>query len=116
MREAGKLNVLGRVWSFFWASKKDNPLISADDGVRPTAKPKLERMGLTTIGSCDEPWLKGKRMIIRDNLDLERTLDVFIHEHLHAGGYAVLAEEWVGAMGTDLARNILLHFDVARKE
>lgn len=116
MREGKPINMLGKVWAFFWASKAEQPLVSADQNARPVGEPKMAPMALNEWGTCDEPWLVGKRIIVRDHLTPEMTLDVFIHELLHAAGYALLAEAWVTETASDMTRAILENFEVSQKK
>lgn len=59
-------------------------------------------------GSCDPPDRKPRFILISEGLSLERELDVFIHEMLHAALWD-LDETAVAETATDIAR-ALCHF------
>ena len=54
-------------------------------------------------GYCDDPAQKNKSIRIAQNQGDFDKLDTIIHEVLHAADWHK-SEEWVGTVGTDLAR------------
>jgi hypothetical protein len=66
------------------------------------------------LGKCDPPAVRGKTIRIVKGLSEEETLDVIIHEILHAADWHK-TEEWVDQVATDLAK-ILWRLGYRRKE
>ncbi len=106
MRRDKDLRILRKIWRFFWARKDERPLVKTD------ANGDSVPMNLNELGVCEPPDVKGKRIIIRDCMGLELLLDTFIHEQIHAAAHELLSEEWINATSSDIARNILLYFEV----
>lgn len=61
------------------------------------------RMLKQAHGSCDSPKQKGKEIRIKRGLSEKRTLEVVIHEALHAADWHK-DEEWVEGVADDIAR------------
>lgn len=56
-----------------------------------------------THAHCEGPHVKGKKIILRPELQGEELLDKAIHEFLHAADWHK-DEEWVTEVASDLAR------------
>lgn len=54
-------------------------------------------------GICDDPTSKKKRIAIRKGLSEQKTLEIVIHETLHAANWHA-AEEWIDESAKDIAR------------
>ena len=103
MKLGPRFNVLGKVWRLVWVGLGERPRSSGST------------MGDRTRGECEHPEVKGKKIFVRDHMPDAETLEVLIHEQLHAAGFVLLSEEWVTHTAHDLARNVLKVFDVKRK-
>lgn len=55
-------------------------------------------------GACDPPNLRGKEIIIRDDLRGRELVDTFIHESLHAGAWHQLDEAFIERLATDVSK------------
>jgi hypothetical protein len=101
--------MMGKIWEYLLVEKGERPEIR--DSVCPTG----ELMTRSVYGACEGPKVKGKRILVRDHLSLMMFLDTFIHEHTHAADW-YKDEEWVDEFATDMARNLLKHFEIKRRE
>lgn len=54
-------------------------------------------------GDCDPPHVKGKKIRIRKGLNEEETLEVLVHEALHAADWH-RDEEWVTIVAQDISK------------
>lgn len=55
------------------------------------------------LGTCDPPGTPGKTLKIVKGLDEAETLDVILHEILHAADWH-RSEEWVDQVATDISK------------
>jgi hypothetical protein len=64
---------------------------------------RLRRDKDDTLGYCDSPESKDKKIVVHNRLASEQTLEVIIHEMLHAADWHK-SEEWVSEVSKDVAR------------
>lgn len=64
---------------------------------------RFKKLSSGVLGECDDPMKSGKEIRIAQGIGEKETLDVIIHEALHAADWHK-GEPWVEEVATDLAR------------
>jgi hypothetical protein len=78
-----RVRILGKTWNVRFAS--------------------VAEMG-RDMGACDPPTVRGKEIVIRDDLRGRELCDTAIHECLHAGGWHQLDEAFIERLATDVSK------------
>ena len=61
------------------------------------------------FGACDPPSVRGKEIIVRDDLRGRELVDTLIHESLHAGGWHQFDEAFIERLATDVSKLLWRH-------
>ena len=64
------------------------------------------KLGKDTYGDCDPPELKKPKIRVAEDLSPLKTLDIVIHESLHASAWELLSEEWIAETASNIARTL----------
>lgn len=86
-----RVKILGRYWRFRWCN--DDEMIA--EGCS------------NEDGFCSDPTEDTPTIGVRRGLSSERTLDVIIHECLHAAAWHYRSEDEIAAEATDIARVLM---------
>lgn len=91
-----RVKILGRTWKLVMVPRGESFVVyKGNDDDRTFSK--------TDRGLTEAPHIKGKRILIRENMSQLDELDTTLHEGLHAADWSK-DEEWIEEAAHDIAR------------